>query len=1295
MVARAAAFDLADQTPESYGIPPGLGLRDEIARAWRIGEALWARFQAGGPQARPAATARFVTDLLKQCFGFESLSACPPVVLEGRSFPIGQEAAGGRVPVVVAPAPDEAARRGGLDESLPQFGDGARRRSATLLLQEYLNASDAAAWGLACDGVTLRLMRDNASLTRPAWIEASLARVFGEGLYADFSVLWLLIHASRFGRPGAAPTDCALERWREQGRSEGVAARDRLRDGVEAALVELGQGFLEHKDNAALRQRLADGTLTPQGYFEELLRLVYRLIFLFAAEDRGLLHAPGAAPEARRLYADGYSLSRLRERATRRVARDRHGDCWEGLKASFAALAGGEERLGLPALGGLFDPGALADVGAAGLENRRLLEAIWRLAWMRPEGQPLTRVNWRDMQTEELGSVYESLLELVPRASADARQFGFAGSGEDKGNARKTSGSYYTPDSLVQLVLDSALDPVLDAAEARNLADPAAEILKLAILDPACGSGHFLLGAARRAAARIARLRSPGVPDQASFQHALREVVARCIHGVDRNPMAVELCKVALWVETVEPGRPLGFLDSRIRCGDSLLGVFDLKALGQGITDGAYKPLAGDNKEVAKHYAAKNRRERVEAERIKGGLDFSTRGDLARDFTALQAMPETTAAEISAKRAKFVALTENGSAAWTLARACDLQIAAFLLPKLTDSRFAGAEGLPRRGAETVPTSGTVGEMLRGGQPFGPLVTAADEAAAQARAFHWPLEFPDVMAKGGFDAVIGNPPWEVRQLSEQEYFAARRPEIAELSGAARKKAIEALEISEPAAFAAYVAAKRQFDVGNEFARESGRFDLTAKGKINTYALFAELFARLVGPNGRAGAIVPTGIATDATTAPFFAALVAEKRLTRLVDFENRAGLFPAVDSRMKFCVLTLGRNESQARFAFFLTDPVQLAEPERSFVLTAEDIARLNPNTKTAPVFRSRADAELTSKIYRDAPVLINEAKGAAGNPWGIEFRQGLFNMTSDSDLFRTAVQLEASGFVRKGADWVKGSEKTQQTFVPLYEAKMIHFFDHRYAGYGQRGGDRGYRVLPETSVEQHTSTSFEIEPFYWVDNEDVVRRLQDRTSSDWLLGWKDITSSTNERTLISTVFPKVGAGDTLLVMFPRSTFGLARAGLVGNLASIVMDYATRQKIGGLHLKYNVVKQLPIVPPEFYTPPRISFVLPRVLELTYTSHSLTPFAREFGHSGSPFAWNEDRRALLRAELDAFYAHAYGLSRDELRYILDPADVRGTDYPSETFRGLKNNETAKYGEYRTRRLVLEAWDRLGTI
>ncbi len=598
------------------------------------------------------------------------------------------------------------------------------------------------------------------------------------------------------------------------------------------------------------------------------------------------------------------------------------------------------------------------------------------------------------------------------------------------------------------------------------------------------------------------------------------------------------------------------------------------------------------------------------------------------------------------------------------------------------------------------------------------MTAAPEAARQARVFHWPLEFPDIMARGGFNVVLGNPPWERIKLQEQEFFATRSPDIATAPNkAARTRLIKALEATsegspERALHGAFIAAKRDAEAVSEFVRLSddtgGRFALTGRGDVNTYALFAELFSRLT--RDRAGVIVPTGIATDATTAPFFAALVGDSRLAQLVDFENRAPLFSSVHRSYKFCLLTLGFNEGTARFAFFLTDPAQLAEPERNFTLSSEQIAAINPNTRTAPVFRSRADAELTAKIYANAPVLIEEGKGREGNPWGVSF-MAMFHMSNDSGLFRTAQQLAEAGFVREGTDWVcsephppqgalavergDGSlpladgEPHSRRYVPLYEAKMIHQFDHRWAGYaedGARSADIGLTEKQDPACEPF--------PRYWVPEKEVNDRLAAKGwSRGWLMGWRDIARATDERTVIFSLLPRTAVGHTMPLIFSgRET--VLWLGLLGSVNSMLFDFVARQAVGGTHLTYSYLKQFPILPPDFYAERRLIFLVPKVLELTYTSNALAPFARDLGHDGPPFAWDEERRAHLRADLDAFYARAYGLTRDELRYILDPADVKGPDYPSETFRVLKEKDMRHHGEYRTGRLVLGAWDRLET-
>lgn len=1317
LIAPAEVLRIAHQTPDDklaidYGSLKGTDLREKISGHFNLGRASWRGYdQIENPTVQQ--TAAFARSMLAEVFGFDQLNG--PVDHEhgGHRYRIAWEAKGGRVPVVVA-APDTDVDAFG--KALPEFGDGSigsrSKRSPAVLLQDWLNADTDSQWGLVFVGDRLRLMRDNASFTRPAYIEADLGAIFRDEMYADFTALWLLIHASRFGTEDATPSDCALERWRDAGEQAGTQVRAHLRNNVEDALRILAQGFLDADEG--LRAKLDSGDLSMQDWFSQILRTVYRLIFLAVAEDRNLLHAPETKTDVRGLYAENYGFNHWRDRSARRLAYDHHADNWETINIVFLALEDGAKPLGLPALGSLFRADQTPDLNTAKISNRAFLEAVFRLAWFVDKSHR-ARINWRDMATEELGSVYESLLELVPFRENAGRTFVFAGGVETKGNARKTSGSYYTPDSLVQTLLDSTLNPVLDQAEREGGAEA---ILKLKVIDPACGSGHFLLGAARRMANRVAQVRNIDAPD---YQAAMRDVVRNCIHGVDRNPMALELAKVALWIETVTPGKPLGFLDANIVCGDSLLGIFDLKAIEEGIPDEAFKQLSGDDKKVAADLRKQNKAEREG----QGAFDWASGGvavmppkKMAADVGHLRHLPEDTVAEVEAKRAKFAAWVVDPKRTATQ-RACDLQVAAFLMPKIDRGDVFGRA--------PVPTTATVRQVLSGKAVNDDLIDAGVGAANRASALHWPLAFPEVMiGRGGFDVVLGNPPWEVMQLSEEEYFASRDPDIAAMKGAQRKKAIANLAESDPALFAAYERDKRAFESGNEFARASGRFDLTARGKVNTYALFAEHFLNLTREGGSAGVIVPTGIATDATTAPFFAHLVDGQRLAGLTDFENREKLFADVDSRMKFCVMTIGSGVEAAAFAFFLTNPLQLEDPRRRFTLSPEQIARINPNTKSAPVFRSQRDAELTAGIYDRVPVLIEEGV-EGGNPWGVEFRQGLFNMTSDSGLFRTAAHLTAGGFAREGTEWISEKVVANDTatapaqrqsslalaggrdadhldlssgvpghrnverFVPLYEAKMFNFYDHRFGDYGSRGDDRGYRVMPETPILDYKNSHFEPSPYYWVSDRELNGRISPSWQRAWFMAFKDVTAATNERTSIFSIIPRTAVGHTAPLVFS----GVAPqrfCALFANFNALALDVCARTKVAGLHLTYGFLKQFPVLPPATYLETDLEFIVPRVLELTYTSHAMAPFARDLGYEGGPFAWDENRRAQLRAELDAWYALAYGLDRDELRYVLDPKDVMGADYPSETFRVLQKNEIAKYGEYRTQRLVLAAYDEL---
>ena len=1267
-LSRVAQLAAGAQGEADFRIPKGLNLRDEIGRYWRIAQAHWADFATGRKaNAEPKGLAeRLVLGLLGESFGFASIAKVEPAVLSERSYPVGFSALSGRVPVVIAPADS------GLDTLSPAFGDGGRRRSAFGLAQEFLNAEDAALWGLASDGCTLRILRDNASLTRPSWIEADLQRIFTEERYADFAALWLLVHETRFGREGQPVTECALEAWRNAGREEGTKAREKLRFGVEDALSALGQGFLAHPENQALRADLQSGVLSTKDYFNQLLRLVYRLIFLLTVEERNLLHPDGTSEAAKELYARGYGLRRLRERSVKRSAHDRFSDLWAATKIVFRGLAVGEPRLGLPALAGIFATSQCAALDGAKLENRALLLAVFKLAWLR-EDSSLARVNWRDMGPEELGSVYESLLELVPQIARDGRQFAFATGAETKGNARKTTGSYYTPDSLVQVLLDSALEPVIADTIARNPEKPVEALLGLSIVDPACGSGHFLLAAARRLAAHVARLQANGTPSAAEYRHALRQVVGRCIFGVDLNPMAVELCKVSLWMEAVEPGLPLTFLNSHIQHGNALLGTTP-ELMAKGIPDAAWEAIEGDDKKTASALKKRNKKA-AEGQRTLETL-WSKPSDtgaqaVARAVAELETASDANVEALAKKESQWDGIL--GSTDYRHQKfMADAWCAAFVWPKR-----------PGELADAAPTN-ELWRQLRDGQGTPPAFTAqtVDELAEQYRFFHWHLQFSQVFAGGGFDVVLGNPPWERVKLQEQEFFASRSEDIAKaVNAAARKRLIAKLPEENPQLWEEWSTASRRAEGESHVIRNSGRFRLCGKGDVNTYAVFAEHDHALLGVAGRAGFIVPTGVATDDTTKEFFGHLMENQQLAAFYGFENEAKLFRGIDHRVNFCLLVLSRAPVKApQFSAFVRHPEVLREPGRVYSLTAADIAVLNPNSRTCPVFRTRRDAELNLAMYRRAGVLWNEGLEECANPWNARFIS-MFHMANDSGLFRLRDSFQHSCAIREGASYIDWRE----WFMPLYEAKMVAHFNPRFGDFALLAPGEREHILPQVAEESLQNAHYFTTPRYWVRDIEVENRVRNSWSPRWFLGWRDVTDARSSvRTVVPCVIPfSAVSGKFPLIVSPRPDLAL----LYANLASFALDYAGRQKIGGVSLPMFVMKQFPVLGPAVFDQPTRwdsgslrEWFVPRILELTYTAWDLEPFARDVGYAGTPFRWDGDRRFQLRCELDAAFFHLYGFVRDDVDYVM------------ETFPIVRKNDEKAHGEYRTKRVILDTYDAL---
>jgi N-6 DNA Methylase len=1069
---------------------------------------------------------------------------------------------------------------------------GETGRAPQSMLQEFLNASGTHLWGLLSNGRRLRILRDSAALVGSAYVEFDLEAIFDGELYSDFTLLFALAHSSRFeplardddGTPSAA--DCWLERWREQGIKEGTRARDRLHDGVEQALNVLGTGFLAA--NPSLQELVAlgggAGGVSVGDLHHELLRLVYQMVFLFVAEDRGLLLDPDASAETRQRYDMYFSTRRLRQIAGRRAG-DRHADLWQTLVIVLNSLGadGGRPEIGLPALGGLYFRGGTpnGDDGPAcdllrdrELRNADLLEAVRHLATFFDKRGYRQNVDFRHLGAEELGSVYESLLELVPATEPGPRFVLRSVSG----NERKTTGSYYTPTPLVETLLDSTLDPLIEEAAASNDPD---ELLKITVCDPACGSGHFLIAAARRIAKRYAAMdHGDEEPTPEHVQQAMRKVAARCVYGVDISPLAAELAKVSLWLESLEPGRPLEFLDAHIKVGNALLGTTP-NLLEAGVPDAAFKPIEGDDPKIAASLRRQNEKERggqlgmFDVPPVRVG-----NAELAAQVGGLAALPTRSLANVREQARRFRQLDQSPELLGRK-RVAHAWCAAFVWRKHAKAPEAVTTETLRRLDDGYSLPPQVAEEL-------------DRLTERYQFFHWHLEFPDVFRtdddtsashnpgtgwQGGFTCVLGNPPWEKVKLQEKEFFAPRREDIANAANAAeRKKKIgglaESIEPEDQALYAEFQDELRTAAGWSHILRDSERYPLTGAGDVNTYAVFAETARTLLGPAGRSGLVLPTGIATDATTAPFFGDLVRNSRLVSFLEFENESFLLSSdVHHSFRFCLLSVcghARKADVASFAFGVRYMADL--PDRRFTMPPEDLLLVNPNTGTTPLFRSRRDAEITLGIYRRVPVLWRDQPDQ--NPWRISF-MAMFHMANDSDRFRTRDELDAEGWELHGNVFTKGADR----MLPLYEAKMVHHFDHRFGTYeGQTQAQANMGTLPRLTLAEKADPDRVVLPRYWVAETEVNDKLKDRWTKGWLLGWRDICRSSDERTVISSLLPRSAVGDKLLLLLADTDGWLLQA----NLDSFALDYCARQKLAGVSFKYFLMKQLSVLPPGSYS-----------------------------------------------------------------------------------------------------------------
>ena len=1204
----------------------------------------------------------------------------------------------------------EESKRFGLPLDSRDAADKVQHATPHGQILRYLATADDASdgeirWGILTNGGVWRLYDYRARPRASGYYEADLGAMLDSGDDAGLRLFHLLFRRSSF-----TPQNGAVASFLETALAEGRRYEAKVAQDLSSVVFE--------SVFPALVRALADATgeALPQ-VRQAALIFLYRLLFVLYAEDRGLL------PVNDRRYED-YGLRKpVRQDIARRTEQGAAFSAgaahyYDHLMTLCGLIDRGDTSIGLPPYnGGLFAAEAAPLLAKARLADATIAPLIYDLSHAKTaEGRPF--VNYRDMSVQQLGSLYERLLEREPVRDENGEVVVRLNS-----YARKDSGSFFTPQELVDLIVERTLKPLADErrakfekkaaelksdrrpkaereAELRKL-DPAEAVLGLKVLDPAMGSGHFLVTAVDFLSDYIADMVEyvPAVPEWLDGEYVSplvervaavrrdilqrarasnwvmdetlltdqaiirRMVLKRCIYGVDKNSLTVELAKVSLWLHSFTVGAPLSFLDHHLRSGDALVGlrVKDVTA-ELGRLGGLFASSA-----IAGAENATSGMRRIEEISDADISEVRESASLFRDV-------EDATADLRGLLDFLTGLR------WLTAGKKQKERLAFEAP------LVEALGQRPNDAYTLLARGWIADGTPPPPAFTGLWSKAKAIAEREGFLHWEAAFPGVWSgwqdnhpQGGFDAVIGNPPWDRIKLQEVEWFATRSPNMARApTAAARKTAIQRLRASGAPLAAEFDAAREQAEGLADTVRASGDYPLLGGGDINLYSLFVERAMRLVKPDGFVGLLTPSGIYADLTAADFFKSVSIGGRVSGLFDFENKKVFFKDVHASFKFCALIFGGEErrfDETTCAFFLHDAETIKDPDRCFPLAPSDFARVNPNTGTAPVFRTRRDAELTRRIYERYPVLVDRSQGEERRAWSVKYAT-MFHMANDSHLFMTAAQLDAEGsYPVEGNRWKRGGE----IYLPLYQGRMIHQFDHRANSVRVNPQSTHNPYLSEeVTEEQHADPEFHPSTEYSVPEWAVDQGMFGNTA--WTISYRRIARSTDTRTMIASIVPRAGFGDSVFLLMPDVGLSAVDASLVvANLDSFSFDFVTRQKLHGTNLSWYLLEQLPVIAPEDYdrqfgnTTAR-DLVRDHVLRLTYTANDMEPFARDLGYQGPPFIWNEEERRHLRARLDALYFHLYGLSRDDADYVLS------------TFPIVRAQDEKEFGAYRTRDLIL---------
>ncbi len=1160
-------------------------------------------------------------------------------------------------------------------------------------LQQYLNTSHHQ-WAVLTNGKKLRLLRDFYHSITKGFLEFDLEGIFETANTEQFRVFYRIVHRSRIenqyqgeqeteydeeGNPIEVEDNCLLESFHKKSRETGVKVGNKLRDQVIEAIEKLGNGFAENLNP----DEFQNGKV--KAFYGEILNIIYRLLFLMFAEQKGWL------PVRNSIYARTYSLNALRERAERgNYSHDEEHDLWEGLKITFQLVAQGytfKNGDTINAFGGqLFSDKKIATIKDLSLKNKFLLDAIYRLSYFKLNNLS-NRINYANLAIDELGSVYESLLDYEPKLAKESFTLGKREikRGEfyldDRGTDRKTTGSYYTDSRLVAQLIESALVPVIQNALKGKIsqAEKEAALLDLKVADIACGSGAFICAALEKLGEELALIRmgEEERPTEDQLREAKRDVLLHCIYGVDLNPMAIELAKFSLWITASLPDMPLTFLDHKLKCGNSLIGATpDL--IRKGIPVAAYEPVGNDNSAICKKLKTRIRKQleslnSVNEPQVQYGLPFGRNhsDELLRLREALNNRKQEDSSDVEEAEEEYRKLEkmERQFKDWLMA---DVWTAAFFIEKT------------ELDLNLYPTNITLKQLRENEKVNEALIERVLKTADQYHFFHFHLEFPEVFNKGGFDCLLGNPPWEKVQPEEVKFFKGKDDKISDAKGEKRKKLIEELKRSNQFLFNDWEKYKNEIELFSKFIKGSNDYESVKRGNLNTYGIFTVKGINITNKKALWGIIVQSGFATDDTYKTLFSKCIDENQIVSLYDYENKKELFDA-ERNLRFVLVTFSKckTDRKIKIKFGLRQPEEILKNDY-YLLETTDFKLFNPNTSNCPAFNSQKDVDITRRLYSNNVTIINEVDDIeVSNEFQIDLYCEAFNMTRASHLFKQYETLEQEGYHISKNKFVKG----ESIYLPLYESKLMYLLNSRYGSFKNVPRDVRFNTKAQpinSSTVELQNSNFSVFPRYWVNQSEVKKAFGKWTNRKWFYGFRNICRGlTDYRTAIFSVLPFSAVGNSITLIFPRdndfSNFYL----LIANTVSLPFDYIVRQKLGGSNLNFFVFKQLAIVPLLKYTERTRELIQKIVVELVCDNEDLRHFGEEYFESIKISTYSEINRFTLFCSLDAIYAHLYGLEKEEMDYIL------------ETFPIIKRKDIDKYGSYRTKETILQLYDEFAWV